>query len=64
MSVISPLVHGVGVWLTCAYDLLGDTHIRISTVRGDMAVLSAVAFDPVPAASPVSGVDLHVATST
>jgi len=32
-----------GVWLT--YAVQGDVRVRISTVRGDMAVLSAVAFD-------------------
>jgi hypothetical protein len=36
---------GPGIWLT--WEVAGDIRIRISTVRGDMAVLSAVAFDPV-----------------
>jgi hypothetical protein len=35
-----------GLWLT--YELQGDVRVRISTIRGDYAVLSAVAFDPVP----------------
>ena len=33
----------------CRYELQGDVRVRISTIRGDYAVLSAVAFDPVPA---------------
>ena len=34
-----------GVWLS--YQVCGDIRVRISTVRGDMAVLSAVTFDEV-----------------
>jgi hypothetical protein len=37
-----------GVWLS--WRLQGDVRVRISTVTGDMAVLSALAFDPAPAA--------------
>jgi hypothetical protein len=33
-----------GVWLS--YAVSGDVRVRISTQRGDMAVLSALAFDP------------------
>jgi alpha-L-rhamnosidase len=32
-----------GVWMS--YDVAGDIRVRISTIRGDMAVLSALAFD-------------------
>ena len=35
-----------GVWLS--FELVGDARFRISTMRGDMAVLSAIAFDPAP----------------
>ena len=34
---------GDGVWFS--YALSGDVRVRISTVRGDMAVLSAITFD-------------------
>ena len=36
---------GRGVWLF--YELKGNIRVRISTVDGDMAVLSAVVFDEV-----------------
>ena len=34
-----------GVWVT--WEVEGDIRVRISTIRGDFAVLSAIAFDPV-----------------
>ncbi len=34
-----------GIWLS--WELRGDVRVRISTISGDMAVLSALAFDPV-----------------
>ncbi len=36
---------GGGLWLS--YELEGDVRVRISTIRGDYAVLSAVTFDPI-----------------
>ena len=33
-----------GVWMT--WEVEGDIRVRISTIRGDYAVLSAIAFDP------------------
>ena len=41
-----------GVWLT--YDLVGDARVRISSSRGDMAVLSALAFDAPPPVTPAA----------
>ncbi len=34
-----------GLWLS--YELSGDIRVRISTIRGDMAVISALMFDPI-----------------
>ena len=33
-----------GIWFS--YNLVGDARVRISTIKGDFAVLSAIAFDP------------------
>ena len=33
-----------GIWMS--YNLVGDARVRISTIKGDFAVLSAIAFDP------------------
>jgi hypothetical protein len=30
-----------------SYELQGDIRVRISSIRGNMAVLSALAFDPI-----------------
>ena len=35
-----------GVWLT--WELTGSVRLRISSISGDYAALSAVAFDPAP----------------
>ena len=49
LNPLAPRVYldgfGGGVWLS--YELEGDVRVRISTISGDMCVMSAVAFDEV-----------------